>query len=122
MHSSICAVSAGRPEPGIGTDEVDAKRPRSQGAQSFSHDRQAAWPDPGMLRDPQTARIGDRRGKTLVRDEPHTRADERIPEAISRVNRVGRAAISLGMSSPSDILRFGVYSSIVRIGVLSTEC
>jgi hypothetical protein len=75
-------VRTGRPEPGIGADEIHSERPRSQGAQSFYHYLQAARRIGGCSQYTQSAGVGDRGGKLFVGDESHTRTDERMPQAI----------------------------------------
>src|SRR5271163_574162 len=75
-------VCAGGPESGIGADEVHAERSRSQGAQSFYHYDEAVCRIGGCSQHAQSAGIGDRGGKPLVRDESHTGSDERMPGAI----------------------------------------
>jgi hypothetical protein len=75
-------VCTGWPEPGIGADEVHPERPRSQGAQSFYHYRQATRRIGGCAQHTQSTGIGDRGRKVLVRDKSHTRSDEWMSEAI----------------------------------------
>ena len=132
-------VCAGGPKPGIGADEVHPERPRSQGAQSFYHYRQAARRIGGCSQHTQSTGIGDRGGKLLVRDESHTRAHERMPEAILPGQPGRRAPTSAarparrwpssitgsldesGMASPS-YTPIRSISNIVRFGVLSNPC
>jgi hypothetical protein len=106
---------AGRSEPGLGADEVHAERPRSQYAQSFYHYDQAARRIGGRSQHPQSAGIGDRGGKLLVRDESHTRSDERMPDAILP-GQPGLKSRDIGIrgrvghSFSCNMLRFGVSS------------
>src|ERR1700747_763168 len=122
LHAHVdMPVRTGWPEPGIGADEVDAERSRSQGAQSFHHYGQAVRRIGGCSQDAQTTRIGYRGGEPFVRDEPHTCADERMPEAVLAGQPGREGCDTTGHEFSFDILRFGVYRRIVRIGVLSTR-
>src|ERR1700756_1017408 len=98
----------GWPEPGIGTDEVDSERPRSQGAQSFHHDSQTGWGIRASSQHAQTTRIGYRGGKLLVRDEPHTCADERMSQAVLAGQPGREGCDTTGHEVSFHILRFGV--------------
>jgi hypothetical protein len=74
-------VCAGGSQPGIGADEIHSERPRSQGAQPFYHYDQAICRIGGCSQHAQSARIGDRGRKLLVRDESHPSSDERMSDA-----------------------------------------
>ena len=80
-HHAAKAAPRGLPavtryDPYERVEEVHAERSRSQGAQSFYHDRQAARGIGGCSQHAQSAGIGDRGGKLLVGNETHPRSDE----------------------------------------------
>src|ERR1700722_10202141 len=123
-------VRGGRPESGIGADEVHTERARSQGAQSFYHYRQAVCRIRRCSQHTQSAGIGDRRGEPLMRDESHTRSDEWMPDAIlpgqpglkSRdIRQRARCALMAVVDSPiSGRLGHG-FPSVTQIPLRSSD-